>query len=265
MLRTRILTALGLALMCIAGFLYGGPQIARALLSAIVLLGALEWSNFLGGGRRVTRIVYVLLVAALCYFGQDLSTPQFRLMLIASLVWWCLALLWIARTSTRVHSLAAALAGLFVLVPTWLVLVRIDAYWPHGPQWTLFILALAFGCDTGAYFAGHRFGRVKLAPSISPGKTWEGVFGGIALAAVLAVAGGLWFGQPLGVFVPLCLAAAGFSIVGDLLESLLKRSSGLKDSGRIFPGHGGVLDRIDSVTAATPIIALGLLWLGVGA
>jgi phosphatidate cytidylyltransferase len=264
MLRTRILTALGLALMCIAGFLYGGPQIARALLSVIVLLGALEWSNFLGG-RHVTRIAYVLLIAALCYFGQDLSTAQFRLMLIASLVWWSLALLWIARASTRVHVVAAALAGLFVLVPTWLVLVRIDAYWPHGAQWTLFILALAFGCDTGAYFAGHRFGRVKLAPSISPGKTWEGVFGGVALAALLAIAGGLWFHQPLGVFVPLCLAAAGFSIVGDLLESLLKRSSGLKDSGRIFPGHGGVLDRIDSVTAATPIIALGLLWLGVGA
>jgi len=233
------------------------------LLSVIVLLGALEWSNFIGG-QRAMRIGYVLLVAALCYFGQDLPSAQFRLMLLASLVWWCMALLWIAYGSKRVPALIAALAGLFVLVPTWLVLVRIDAYWPRGAQWTLFILALAFGCDTGAYFAGHRFGRVKLAPSISPGKTWEGVFGGVALAAVLGVAGGLWFHQPLGVFVPLCLAAAGFSIVGDLLESLLKRSSGLKDSGRIFPGHGGVLDRIDSVTAAAPIIALGLLWLGVG-
>jgi phosphatidate cytidylyltransferase len=265
MLRTRILTAIGLALICIAGFLYGGPQVARVLLSVIVLLGALEWSAFLGAAHHATRLGYVVLIGALCFFGQDLSTAQFRLMLVASLIWWCLALLWIARASTRVHALVAAFAGVFVLVPTWLVLLRIDAYWPRGPQWTLFILALAFGCDTGAYFAGHRFGRVKLAPSISPGKTWEGVFGGVALAALLAIAGGLWFGQPLGVFVPLCLGAAGFSIVGDLLESLLKRSSGLKDSGRIFPGHGGVLDRIDSVTAATPIIALGLLWLGVGA
>jgi phosphatidate cytidylyltransferase len=264
-LRTRILTALGLALVCIGSFLYGGPQIARLLLSVIVLLGALEWSNFIGAGQRVTRIAYVLLVAALCYFGQDLSSAQFRLMLEASLVWWCLVLLWLARGSTRVHGLAAALAGVFVLVPTWLVLLRIDTYWPRGAQWTLFILTLAFGCDTGAFFAGHRFGRVKLAPSISPGKTWEGVFGGIGLSALLAIAGGLWFYQPLMVFVPLCLAAAAFSIVGDLFESLLKRSTGLKDSGRLFPGHGGVLDRIDSVTAATPIIALGLLWLGVGA
>jgi phosphatidate cytidylyltransferase len=265
MLRTRILTALGLAIVCIGAFLFGGPTIARVLLTVIVLLGALEWSAFLGTERRAIRISYVLLVAALCIFGQYLSDAQFRVLLMASLAWWCLALLWIARASTRVSMPVAALAGLFVLVPTWVVLMRIDAYWVHGPQWTLFILALAFGCDTGAYFAGHRFGRVKLAPSISPGKTWEGVFGGIALAGVLGFAGGLWFHQPLGVFIPLCLAAAGFSIVGDLLESLLKRSSGLKDSGRIFPGHGGVLDRIDSVTAAAPIIALGLLWLGVGA
>ncbi|MGA3158704.1 MAG: phosphatidate cytidylyltransferase [Steroidobacteraceae bacterium] len=265
MLRTRILTALGLAIVCIAGFLYGGAPIARALLSVVVLLGALEWSAFFGGGNRLVRLCYVLLVAALCYFGQDLSTAQFRVLLLAALVWWCLTLLWIALASMRVPAPLAALAGLFVLVPTWLVLVRIDAYWVRGAQWTLFILALAFACDTGAYFAGHRFGRVKLAPSISPGKTWEGVFGGMALATVFAIGGGLWFQQPLDVFVPLCLAAAGFSIVGDLLESLLKRSSGLKDSGRIFPGHGGVLDRIDSVTAATPIIALGLLWLGVGA
>ena len=265
MLRTRFLTALGLALICVAVFLFGGPSLARVLLSVIVLLGALEWSHFLGSGRRAVRIGYVLLIGALCYVGQDLSMSQFRLMLLASLLWWCLVLLWIAFGSKRVAAFVAALAGVVVLVPTWLVLVRIDAYWPHGAQWTLFILTLAFGCDTGAYFAGHRFGRVKLAPSVSPGKTWEGVFGGIALAAVLATAGGLWFHQPLGVFVPLCLAAAGFSIVGDLLESLLKRSSGLKDSGRIFPGHGGVLDRIDIVTAATPVIALGLLWLGVGA
>jgi phosphatidate cytidylyltransferase len=264
MLRTRILTALGLALICIAGFLFGGPAVARILLSVIVLLGALEWSHFIGGDARVVRILYVLLIAALCYFGQQLSTPQFRWMLQASLVWWCLALLWITRGSLKVPAPLAAFAGVVVLVPTWVALLRVDSYWPQGPQWTLFILALAFGCDTGAYFAGHRFGRVKLAPSISPGKTWEGVFGGMALACALAIAAGLWFHQPLAVFVPLCLAAAGFSIVGDLLESLLKRSSGMKDSGRIFPGHGGVLDRIDSVTAATPILALGLLWFGVG-
>lgn len=264
MLRTRILTALGLALMCIAGFLYGGPPVARLLLSVIVLLGALEWSHFIGGNQRVVRLLYVLVIAALCYFGQQLTTAHFRMMLLASLIWWFLALVWIARGSLRVPAPMAALAGIFVLVPTWLVLVRVDTYWLHGAQWALFMLALAFGCDTGAYFAGHRFGRVKLAPRISPGKTWEGVLGGMALACLFAIAGGLWFQQPLGIFVPLCLAAAGFSIVGDLLESLLKRSSGLKDSGRIFPGHGGVLDRIDSVTAATPIIALGLLWLGVG-
>ncbi len=142
--------------------------------------------------------------------------------------------------------------------------MRIDATFPAGARWTLFILALAFGTDTGAFFAGRAFGRLPLAPQVSPHKTWEGVLGGMLLALAIAAAGSVWFGQPMGRFVALCLAAAAFSVVGDLTESMLKRHVNLKDSGRLFPGHGGVLDRIDSVTAATPIMALGLVWLGAG-
>ena len=135
---------------------------------------------------------------------------------------------------------------------------------PTGAQWTLFILALAFLADTGAFFAGGQFGRLRLAPRVSPNKTWEGVIGGMLFALVFAVAGVWWFALPALSFLPLCLAAAAFSVIGDLTESLLKRHVRLKDSGRLFPGHGGVLDRIDSVTAATPVMALGLIWLGVG-
>jgi phosphatidate cytidylyltransferase len=181
-----------------------------------------------------------------------------------ALCWWMIALAWIIWAPERGGRMAAALAGVLALVPTWIALVRIDVQWNNGAQWALFILALAFAADTGAFFAGRHFGRLHLAPRVSPNKTWEGVIGGMLLALAGAAIGAGWFGLPVFKFMSLCLLAAGLSVVGDLNESLLKRHVHLKDSGRLFPGHGGMLDRIDSVTAATPVMALGLMWLGVG-
>jgi len=117
--------------------------------------------------------------------------------------------------------------------------------------------------DIGAFFSGRMFGRLRLAPEVSPGKTWEGLLGGVTVSALVAIIGSRWFQVPLAVFLPLCLAAVGFSVVGDLTESLLKRFAGMKDSGSIFPGHGGVMDRIDSITGAAPVLLLGLSLLGV--
>jgi phosphatidate cytidylyltransferase len=133
---------------------------------------------------------------------------------------------------------------------------------PQGAWLLLFVLAVIMAADVGAYFAGHRWGRLKLAPRISPGKTWEGVIGGLALSALVAWGGAVLLGWPVFTVIPLALGAAAFSVVGDLMESLLKRHSGLKDSGQILPGHGGVLDRIDSLTAGVPMFVLGLLQLG---
>jgi len=127
----------------------------------------------------------------------------------------------------------------------------------------LFALILVWVADIGAFFAGRRFGRTRLAPHVSPGKTWEGVIGGAVASALVAVLGSAWFNIPIVRFLPLCLAVVAFSIVGDLTESLLKRFAGLKDSGSLFPGHGGVMDRIDSVTGAAPILFFGLVALGV--
>jgi phosphatidate cytidylyltransferase len=123
-------------------------------------------------------------------------------------------------------------------------------------------MLIVWVADAGAYFAGKQFGRVKLAPAISPGKTWEGVIGGLLLVGLLAVATGLSRNLDITVFLPFCLGVAAISVVGDLTVSMFKRTVGVKDSGNLFPGHGGVLDRIDSVAAAAPPFGLGLGWLG---
>jgi phosphatidate cytidylyltransferase len=266
MLRSRVVTALALALLLVGAILYSPPPVTVVILGLILLIGAWEWSAFLAV-TAPWRALYVLLLAlcGLAGLGCMLEPQRFVWTMIIAVAWWTLALIWIAAAPQRVAWLAAALAGALALLPTWIALVHIDMHWTRGAQWTLFVLALSFAADTGAFFAGRQFGRVPLAPRVSPKKTWEGVMGGMLLALVVGAFGVVWFRLAPMRFVPLCLAAAGFSVVGDLTESLLKRHVHLKDSGRLFPGHGGVLDRIDSVTAATPVMVLGLIWLGVGA
>jgi phosphatidate cytidylyltransferase len=265
MLLNRVLTALALTILLVVTILLLPPDVTAAVLGLILLIGAWEWSAFLALAVA-WRVLFVLLLAALALTGwrYTLQAAHFRLMLELGIAWWLAALLWIVFAPQRVGRAAAALAGVLALLPTYIALVRIDALWNYGAQWALFILALAFAADTGAYFAGRRFGRLHLAPRVSPNKTWEGVIGGMLFALLFAAAGAWWFRLPASGFLPLCLAAAAFSVIGDLTESLLKRHVHLKDSGRLFPGHGGALDRIDSVTAATPVMALGLIWLGVG-
>jgi phosphatidate cytidylyltransferase len=177
----------------------------------------------------------------------------------AALAWWVFALVWVAIAPARVNRVTAAGAGLLVLVPAWLALARLHA---AGPQWLLFLILLVVAADVGAYFAGRRFGNNKLAPRVSPGKTWEGVLGGFVAAALLAAVGVWWFKVDAPRFLALCIVVVVASIIGDLTESLFKRHAGLKDSGRLLPGHGGLLDRVDSVTAAAPVFLIGLERLG---
>ena len=265
-LRSRILTAVVLGALLVALLLFAAPLLAGLVLGLIMLIGAWEWSALVRLRSLAARSAYVLLLAVAALLGQRCfaGTAAFTQLMQLVLLWWLLALLWVALAPQQASQLGAALAGLLALVPAWLALVRIAGSWARGGEWALFILMIAFAADTGAFFAGHRFGRLRLAPRVSPGKTWEGVIGGMLAAAVVGYAGALWFAQPPQAFVPLCLGAAALSVVGDLTESLLKRRAGLKDSGRLFPGHGGVLDRIDSVTSAAPAMAAGLIWLGVG-
>jgi len=265
MLRLRIFTAVALAVLLIAAILYLPASITCLIFGGIVLIGAWEWSAFLKVGT-VGRGLYVVVLGVGGFFGGRLTADPvyFLRTMELALGWWVIALIWIVCAPQRGGRVAAAIAGILALLPTLIALARIDSAWSNGAQWTLFILALAFAADTGAFFAGRQFGRLPLAPRVSPNKTWEGVIGGMLLALAIGGGGVIWFGLPALSFLCLCVAAAGFSVVGDLSESLLKRHVNLKDSGRLFPGHGGMLDRIDSVTAATPVMALGLIWLGVG-
>jgi phosphatidate cytidylyltransferase len=266
-LRKRIITAVVLGAIFLAIVLLLPPVATLVVLTMLVLAGAWEWSAFLRLRSSGFRLLYVAFVALLMpVIWHVTESPEGReIVLAAAVVWWVIALVWIAFAPQRVTPLLAALAGLLALVPAWLALVRLRFDLPQGAQWMIFTLLLVFAADIGAFFAGRRFGRLRLAPSVSPGKTWEGVLGGIAGGAVLAICGSAWFGVPAYAFVPLCLAAVAFSIIGDLTESLLKRFAGVKDSGTLFPGHGGVMDRIDSVTGAAPVLLFGLTVLGVAA
>jgi phosphatidate cytidylyltransferase len=264
-LRKRIITAVILAALFLGVLLWLPPIATVVVVTALVLAGAWEWSAFLRASVSLVRTAYIALVAVLlplAWYATELPEGR-NLLLIAAVVWWLVALGWIIFAPRSVTPWSAALAGILALVPAWLALMRLRLDLPRGAEWVLFTLLLVWSADIGAYFAGHRFGRTRLAPEVSPGKTWEGVIGGFALSAIVAVAGSVWFTLPLYAFVPLCLAAVAFSIVGDLTESLLKRFAGVKDSGTLFPGHGGVMDRIDSVTGAAPVLFFGLTLLGV--
>ncbi len=264
-LRSRVITAAILIALLLA-VLFGLPPGATVIVLALtVLVGAWEWSGFVEPRRLWVRGAYVVLIAAALALAWRLSGTRagLELLLGGALLWWLVALAWITLAPRRVGRGSAAAAGICALVPAWVALARLRLDGERGAEWVLFCLLLVWVADIGAYFTGRRFGRVRLAPRVSPAKTWEGALGGVVSCIPVAVAGSFWFSVPLGRFVALCLAAVGFSIVGDLTESLLKRFAGVKDSGRLFPGHGGVMDRIDSLTGAAPVLLLGLTVMGV--
>lgn len=272
MLLHRVLTALVLLPLVILGVLYLPTTGFALLLAAVILLGSDEWTRLANLGTVAQRLLY-LLSMALCMAALYvvLAHPALILGLLAvtSLGWLTVSGMIIRYQpgqTVMAGRTVKLLLGYFVLLPTWGALVYLHGYGPQGPALVLYALSLSWVADTGAYFAGRQWGRVKLSPHISPKKTREGVYG-----ALLAV--GLWSGlliwlRPqtggMSEIVLLCLLVCLVSVVGDLFESLLKREAGIKDSGNLLPGHGGILDRIDSLTAVAPVFTLGLLVLGGG-
>lgn len=266
----RVMTALVLGPLMIAIVWYLRGTVFASVLAFILLLGAWEWTRIVGVKRIRFRSAVVCCNALIMlgiwrYFGKS------EQLVIAGIgvLWWCLALFWLksitfAQRDSLRNSELKVVVGTLLMIPAWCAALLLHDV-PDGPVWTLFLFVLIWSADVGAYFSGRRFGNKKLAPNISPGKTREGVYGALFVSALVALAFAQYTHKPATetvFFVALCLITVVFSVVGDLFESLMKRHANIKDSGHILPGHGGILDRIDSLLAALPVFVAGKIVLG---
>lgn len=266
MLKQRIITALILLPLVLGAlFFLDTPWFALAMVIPVAI-GAWEWSNIMGLVSGAQRALYIALVVAGLAVEYLL---QLDAVLFLAILWWIIAIALVKLYPKNIRLWATpatlGLIGLFILLPAWWGLVVLHRQ-ENGPLWLLYSLVLVWGADTGAYFAGKAFGKRKLAPRVSPGKTLEGLLGGVALTAVIALLVATQTGALENVsliwFLLVSLVSVVGSVYGDLVESMFKRQRGIKDSSQILPGHGGILDRIDSITAAVPLFACGMLILG---
>lgn len=281
-LRTRVLTALVMLLVLYVATVWSTPLQFALFISAVLLVGVYEWTGLMGLRRPAARVFYLLIflvaMVGIARFAQlqagspGLARTPVLLVSGAGVLFWLFAFVLIRHYPANETRWAVwpktGLMGLLVLLPTWLALIQLKYLETHGAL-VFALIALVSIADIGAYFSGRAWGRAKLAPKLSPGKSWAGFWGGMACCFFLALAllyplhhfaGPLSLGQGLAALLA-AMVVAVFSVLGDLFESMLKRSQGLKDSGRILPGHGGVLDRIDSLTAAAPVFIFFFLLL----
>lgn len=274
-LNARIITAIILIPLVIAALFFLPPNLFGYVIIVICSLAAWEWSQFIGWTVQIKRIISSVLFG-ICLLGLQLSfqdltqlttEPLIIYILSAGLVWWLVAIILVVTfpTSARFWSQSVILKILFgflTILPFYcgmLVLKSVDYHIDNfiGAWWVLYVMLLVWSADSGAYFFGHLFGKHKLAAKVSPGKTLEGMLGGMLTAGIIA-----WL---FSLFVPVLLISKNvlfcsvivviISVLGDLTESMFKRQAGVKDSSHLIPGHGGVLDRIDSLTAAIPVFA----------
>jgi phosphatidate cytidylyltransferase len=272
MLKQRIITACILLLILLVAVLGFSVTLFQIFVAAVLALAAWEWSRLSGIEQLSIRVIYIGVFLVLLYLIR-INKDSANLLISAGILWWLLALVMIKlypHCTQAWHRTPLLLAmGLAVLLPSWLSLIYLRDS-PGFRQYVFVFFAMVAAADTGAYFSGKRFGRHKLSPTVSPNKTWEGFAGG-----VLACCAVLWVSltfldltsvelNPVTFMMATAGAAlmAGYSVVGDLFESMMKRLANMKDSGTLLPGHGGILDRIDSMTAALPLYTWALMAAG---
>ena len=265
MLLKRVITAAFLLVVLILVLCANGSIPWFAIGAAVAaLFGLYEFYGMVCSSGKGKPAIWLGMTLALLFIFQPLSkwSNDGGILLTASVL---LPLLWVMLRKNRdgaCSSWAFTLAGVMYLgwlASRYVALIEL----PRGRDWVILALFPTFACDTSAYFVGRALGRHKMAPSISPGKTWEGAAGGVAGAVVVGL-GVVWlFKLPIGVLqtLGLSLVIAIFAQIGDLVESLFKRNMGTKDSGKALPGHGGMLDRIDSVVFAGLVVYYYVIWL----
>lgn len=259
----------------LGGLIFLPTAVVAVLFGGVVALGAWEWGYLAGWSAPQSRLSYAL-ATALClgaaYWALQVPWAMLQLLAFALLflLWWSVVFYWLLDyqrygTGMPRSRPLLALSGIFVVVPGWGALVGLHGLLEVGVYLVVLLMLLIWSADSAAFFIGRAFGRHRLADRVSPGKTWEGLFGGLTAAAAVA-----WFcSAPLSLrfvdrmlFLAICMASVGFSVLGDLFESLVKRQAGVKDSGSLLPGHGGVMDRVDSLMAAAPVFAFGMMVVG---
>jgi len=260
----RIVTGTILVAIVVGSILYLPGVWAGCVLGVLWLLGAREWAGFARSGLRAT-VLFVVAVAVLMWAASMMAGHDAVVLgtITASMIWWAIALVTIATYPHRISVPVVILAGFCTLLPPWLLFSYLHGLQPLGRLLLLTVFVIVWSADIGAFLVGRLIGRIKLAPKVSPGKTWEGVIGGVLFAAMAGLVMGYILDSSSLQWVALAMATAVASVVGDLAVSMFKRNVGLKDSGAILPGHGGVLDRVDSLTSAVVVFVLGLMITGV--
>lgn len=258
----RVLTAFLLLAVFVPAMLWAPAWLWSILVAGVVSMAAYEWAHLSHFPQLSARVYAGLLALTALILPSLLATSwplyQAALVLLAIGFWLLIAPLWLLGRWHAEQPFLRAVIGVVVLMPTWAALLYLHA---RGPAVLIGVMAIVWIADTAAYFSGRHFGRHKLAPSISPGKTWEGVAGALVAVALYAGVLSLLTEMPLlRLFLVVC-GLLYLSVLGDLFESWVKRVSGMKDSGGVLPGHGGVLDRIDALTATLPVAAGMLIWL----
>ncbi|MEX9689652.1 phosphatidate cytidylyltransferase [Providencia rettgeri] len=274
MLKYRLLTAIVLIPIVIAALFLLSPANFGLVVIAVCALGAWEWAQFVGWHSQAKRVGLAVVFAAILLamqfsisnINQFSSEPMVLYGLWAGLIWWVIAIILVvtypASASWGKSASIRLLFGVLTIIPFYcgMMVLRTVGYQSDtffGAWWLLYVMLLVWGADSGAYAFGRTIGRNKMAPKVSPGKTWEGLVGGLITAGIIS-----WL---FSAFAPIpvmpdyllvtSIIVVVVSVFGDLTESMFKRQSGIKDSSHLIPGHGGILDRIDSLTAAIPVFA----------